>query len=310
MQTILGAGGVIGTGVARELAGSGRAIRLVGRQPRAVNARDELVSADLTQPEQVERAVSGSRVAYLVAGLPFTTRVWQVQWPRVMANVVEACVRHGTRLVFFDNVYLYGKVDGVMTESTPVNPASRKGEVRARIAEMLMKEVKRGSLTALIARSADFYGPGATNTFVHPMVFEKLRRGQKAAWLADDGVAHSMTYTPDAAKAVALLGNTPEAFGEVWHLPTCGEPPTGAEFIKWVAEAFGVAPEYQVLKPWMLRVVGLFNPTVRETLEMLYQNQLPYVFDSSKFNARFFPPTSYREGIMAVVRSPIGRERG
>lgn len=297
MQTILGAGGVIGSGVAQALAKQGHAVRLVSRHPRAINASDQLVPADLTDTRQVDVAVAGSEVAYLVAGLPYRTTVWQAQWPVIMENVIAACKRHGARLVFFDNVYLYGKVDGPMTESTPVNPVSRKGAVRARIATRLMEEMSAGHVSALIARSADFYGPGATNTFVHPMVFEKLRTGKKAAWLVNDRVPHSMTYTPDAVRATALLGNTPAAFGEVWHLPTHPDAPTGRQFIERVAQAIGAQPNYRVLAPWVLRMAGMFDATVRETMELLYQNAFPYLFDSTKFNTRFFQPTPYPEGI-------------
>ena len=297
MHTILGAGGVIGRGVALELRTFTQAIRLVGRHPKPVHGDEECVPADLTDATQVDRALQGSTVAYLVAGLRYDIRVWQAQWPRIMDNVIAGCKAHDCKLVFFDNVYPYGRVDGPMTEQTPFNPCSRKGRVRASIAERLMNTMAHRDIEALIARSADFYGPGAVNTFVQPMVFDALRRGKKAAWLCDDSLPHSMTFTPDAARAVALLGNTGDAFGQVWHLPTAAHPPNGREFIELVAKEFGAGPDYRVLKPWMLRLVGVFNPLVRESMEMLYQTDHAYVFDSGKFNARFFRPTEYAEGV-------------
>ncbi len=300
-QTILGAGGVIGKGLARELSSYAKHVRLVGRNPTNVNPDDELVVADLLDSAAVQEAVRESDIAYLVAGLEYKATVWREQWPTIMGNVIEACRRHDVRLVFFDNVYLYGRVNGPMTEETSVNPSCAKGEVRAQIAEMLMNEIVAGNVKALVARAADFYGPEAVTTFVHPMVFEKLRAGKKAAWLCNDDVPHSMTFTPDAVRGTALLGNTDEAYGQVWHLPTHGDAPTGKKFVEMVAATLNASPRYRVLKPGMLTLVGFFNPLVRESIELLYQNQYPYIVDSTKFNQCFFQPTPYREGIQQTV---------
>ena len=141
MHTILGANGVIGRGLSQNLSASAVPIRLVSRNPRRVNAGDEVFAADLLDPEATALAIAGSDVAYLVAGLRYDAVVWQEEWPRVMRNVIDGCKRHGSRLVFFDNVYAYGKVDGLMTEETPFNPCSKKGEVRAQIATMLLNEM-------------------------------------------------------------------------------------------------------------------------------------------------------------------------
>src|SRR5580700_4070037 len=114
-----------------------------------------------------------------------------------MSNTIEACKRAGAKLIFFDNVYMYGKVTGPMTETTPFNPCSRKGEVRARIATMLLDEMKAGGLMALIARSPDFYGPGAKTGIPNILVFGNLAKGKSAYWLANDAMPHSLCFTPD-----------------------------------------------------------------------------------------------------------------
>jgi nucleoside-diphosphate-sugar epimerase len=167
---------------------------------------------------------------------------------------------------------------------------------------MLEEEIRAGSLQVLIARGADFYGPGAVKSFVHPMVFELLRDGKKAVWMGRDDVPHSLLFTPDAGRALAELGNAPEAYGQVWHLPTDPNPPTGKEFIHEVAEVFGSPPAYRRLGPGLLRIAGLFHPAVREMRELLYQNQNPCVVDSSKFTARFFKATPWQEGVQLTVR--------
>ena len=297
MQTILGAAGVIANGLAKILSQYTDKIRLVARHPRAVNPKDELVPTDVTDYKQTERAVANSEVVYLTVGLPYKIEVWQESWPKIITNVINACQKHGSKLVFFDNVYLYGKVNGWMTENTPVNPCSKKGEVRARIAEQLINEYKKGNLTALIARAADFYGPSTQASFVWGMVFDRLKKGKKAQWLVNAEVKHSFTYTPDAAKATALLGITPDTYNRVWHLPSDKNALTGKEFIQAAAKAYDTKPAYSILSKGMIRMAGLFNPLAKESVEMLYQYEDDYLFDSSDFEKRFFKATDYQSGI-------------
>ena len=307
MQTILGAGGIIGTELAKSLPRYTDRIRLVSRHPGKVNPTDETVSADLLDSGQIMKAVEGSEVVYLTAGLPYNIKIWQSQWPVIMKNVIDACKKQNARLVFFDNVYSYGRVNGWMMENTALNPSSKKGEVRKKIAAMIMDETGRGNLKAIIARAADFYGPNTPLSFVNFLVFENMRKGKKALWFVNDRVKHSFTYTPDAGKATALLGNTESAYNQVWHLPTDRNALTGREFIEKAAEAFGRSPRYQVLSRWMIQTVGLFNGNVRESVEMLYQNDSDYLFDSSKFEKAFgFKATSYAQGIRDSVQSMKG----
>jgi nucleoside-diphosphate-sugar epimerase len=301
MVTILGAGGPIGSELARILAAEHTPFRLVGRSPCPM-AGAELHAADLADRDQTIRAVAGSTVVHLVAGLKYHLRVWQDLWPRIMDNVVEACKRAQAKLVFFDNVYMYGKVDGPMTEETPYAPCSKKGEVRARIATALMDEVQAGRLTAMIARSADFYGPDTRNSVPNMLVFEALATARKPSWLVDATVPHSLTFTPDAARGVAMLAGRETAWNQVWHLPTAPDPPTGAQFIAMATREFGAESRYRVLSRPMLRAAGWFNSDVRESYEMLYQSDFPYIFDSTKFASEFgFAGTSYQDGIRAAA---------
>jgi nucleoside-diphosphate-sugar epimerase len=197
-----------------------------------------------------------------------------------------------------------------MTEDTPHAPCSKKGEIRANIATTLMNEVRAGGLSAMIARSADFYGPDTRNGVPNVLVFEPLAKGAKASWLVNAGVPHSLTFTPDAALGVAMLADRESAWNQVWHLPTAPHPPTGREFIDMAARAFGVAPGYRVLNRPLLRLAGWFNPEVRESFEMLYQNESPYLFDSTKFAREFgFAGTPYADGIRIAADSYQGKTR-
>jgi nucleoside-diphosphate-sugar epimerase len=304
MQTILGSTGIIGKELAKSLSQYTDKIRLVSRNPKLVNPTDQPVVADLKNPRQVLSAVEGSEVVYLTAGLQYKISIWQEQWPLIMQNVIDACKKTKSKLVFFDNVYAYGLVKGWMKEDSLVNPISKKGEVRAQIAQMIMSEVEKGHIDAIIARAADFYGPNTPLSFVTVTVFDNFKKGKKAQWFIDANKKHSMTYTPDAGRATAILGNTNSAYNQIWHLPTDKNVLTGKEFIEIAAKAFGVEPRYTVLNKWMIQMVGMFVPVVKESIEMLYQNEHDYLFDSTKFEKAFnFTPTSYKDGIVETVKS-------
>ena len=304
MITILGAGGAIGNELVKLLAARNQPFRLVGRSPRPARGATELLAADLTDEGQTVSAVAGSSVVYLVVGLEYDHRVWQEMWPRVMSNAIEACKRADAKLVFFDNVYMYGKVGGAMTEGTPFNPCSKKGEIRARIATLLINEWKSGSLTGMIARAADFYGPDTRNGVPNLLVFEPFSRKKNASWLVNDSVPHSYTYTPDAAQCLVQLTERATAWNQTWHVPTAPDPLTGREFMALAAKEFGVAPKHRVLSRPMLRLAGWFDPLVAESYEMLYQSDSPYLFDSSKFAKEFgFAGTPYPEGIRSTAAS-------
>jgi nucleoside-diphosphate-sugar epimerase len=294
MVTILGAGGAIGSELVKELAARNEAIRLVSRNPKLVPGAAEAVAADLSNLDDTVKAVTGSRIAFLLVGLKYDIKVWRELWPRIMCNTIEAAKRANAKLVFFDNVYMYGKVDGPMTEETPFRPCSKKGEIRAQIATMLLNEMKAGNLMALIARSADFYGPRARTGIPNVLVFDKLAKGAKASWLVNDSVKHSFTFTPDAARSLVLLADNESAWNQTWHVPTAPDPPTGKQFIELAAKEFGTKTKYRVLTRPMLWMAGWFDTTVRELYEMLYQYEFDYVFDSTKFMKAFhFQPTSY-----------------
>ncbi len=304
MHTILGAGGPVARALVTELKQRGAGLRLVRRTPAKPAPGAETVAADLTDREATLRAVEGSAVCYLVVGLPYRARVWRRDWPRVMENVIAACARHRARLVFFDNVYMYDPDRlGGMTEATPVRPVSRKGRVRARVAARLQAAIEGGEVEALIARSADFFSYGRPwSGVLNRLAFEPLARGRPALWLGAPDRPHNFTYLPDAARALVALAVSDRAYGATWHLPT-GEARTGRAWIEAVAAALGVPPRFRRVSRTMARFAGLLNPLVRESVEMLYQYERPYVFDSRKIAERFgLRPTPVEWALAEVAR--------
>lgn len=302
LHTILGANGTIAKELVPVLQAHGEKVRLVSRNPKLV-AGAETAAADALNYEQVLKALQGSEVVYLLIGIQYDHKVWQSDWPVIMQNAINACKATGARLIFFDDVYMYGKVDGVMTEKTPYRPTSRKGAVRAQVARMLEKEMAAGTIQAAIARAVDFYGPRVSDKSAPGVyVFSNLKKGKTAQWPINADVPRSFNYTPDGARALYILATHPEALGQIWHLPSVQPALTGREFVRLAAQYMGGSGKVQVLPKWLLKVIGWFNPFMKEAYEMNYQDQFPFRFDSSKFEQTFgFTPTPYEEGIKATA---------
>ena len=307
MQTILGANGTIGSLLAKELPAYTSQIRLVSRNPKKVNESDHLYPADLSDVSMVEKAIIGSEVVYLLIGFDYNLKIWQEKWPKLMRATIDACIKHNAKLVFFDNVYMYDtRALSNMTEESLINPPSKKGAVRRKISDMILKEVKAGKLNALIARSADFYGPNNEKSMLTELILKNIKKGKTANWFINQNFKHSFTYTPDAAKATALLGNTPDAFNQVWHLPTHKDALTGKEIVELFTKEMNAKNNVSILPVWLIKALGFFIPIMKELVEMMYQYDRDYIFNSSKFDKKFnFKTTTYQEGIKETVEKTI-----
>ena len=303
MQTILGAGGSVSTELAKSLRYFTEDIRLVSRHPKKVNETDQLFPADLNNREQLFKAVQGSEIVYLTIGFEYSIKVWQKLWPPLMQNVIDACIANNAKLVFFDNVYsVGGDYVNHITEESPVYPTSKKGEIRAQIDLMLYDQMKTGKLKALIARSPDFYGTDIDKSILMSLIYKNLAGGKKAQWMFNAKVKHSYIYTPDAGKATALLGNTPDAYNQVWNLPTDRNSLTAEQWIDLFAKEMGKKSSYLLIPAWIIRLAGFFVPFMKELFEMRYQFDRDYFFDSIKFEKYFkYQPTRYEDGVKEIL---------
>ncbi|QTN38368.1 NAD(P)H-binding protein [Cryomorphaceae bacterium] len=302
MHTILGAGGAVGQELAKSLIDYSENIRLVQRNPVKINDTDEVFAANLTHPDEVNAAVRGSEVVYVTIGFPYKTAVWKQLWVPFIEHVIASCRRHKAKLVFFDNVYMYDRdhLDG-MTEETPIRPTSEKGKIREHVARLVQEAHEKGEVDTLIARAADFMCT-TPNSVPYSTIVENLKKGKPAQWLAAKNKVHNFTFTPDAGAAVALLGNTDDAFGEVWHMPSNPERLTAEDWTAKIAEAFGAKNKLQVLPTFMMTPLGWFMPVMKEIKEMIYQYDRDYHFDSSKFEKRFgMAPTPIEDQIAYMV---------
>ena len=239
---------------------------------------------------------------------PYGTAVGVINPGTNFKVVIEA---HADEISWFvnyisDNGLIYlkrnGGVDHQIAPSMRVAIHGKKGKVRANLVRNIFDSVKNNGLTAMITRSADFYGANVSTGFLNIGVINNLKKNKKSFWQSDVNRIHSFTYVPDAAKAVALLGNTPDAYNQTWHLPTSSEKWTGKDFINQVAAQLNVRPRYYILSKFIISLLGFFSSDIRELNEMQYQNDQDYFFDSRKFQQRFsFNPTSYEEGIRQSV---------
>ena len=297
-HVVLGGNGTIGRETIRALVSYGHTPLSVGRRPAVVPGTPS-IQADLLDAADTEVALRGADVAYFVPGLPYDSRVWQEQWPVLLNNAIDAALCHGTRLIYFDNVYAYGRATERMTESSASAPASRKGRVRAAALDLLAAAQSRG-LHFTIARSADFYGPGAATSVFNTFALDKMARGKRPVWLFDADQPHSLTYTPDIGRGLATLGLADTAPGSVWHLPTAPAM-TGREYLQLAGDA-----RPSVMSSATMRFGAVFNAAARETLEMSYQYTAPYVFDSTKFTEAFnVHPTPTEEGVSAALDAAL-----
>lgn len=312
MQTILGANGQIGEELARELKRNFTSdIRIVSRQATKVNDTDEVFSADLSIKEKAIEAVKGSEIAYFTLGLPISSDLWEEQFPLILRNVVDACKINGTKLVFFDNTYMYPQDDRLLTEDTIFEPVGRKGEVRKQMAEMVLREIKSGALEAVICRAPEFYGPNKTQSITNTLIFNNIKEGKKLKVPICSDKKRSLIWTPDASRATALIGNTPDVYGQTWHLPVDESHPTYREFIALASEIYGRELKYTILPKFAFKIGAPFNKKVEELKELLPRYEYDNIFDDSKFRTRFpeFHVTTYRRGIEQIKDEQLSSQK-
>ncbi len=310
VHVVFGASGGVGSALVRELLARGKRVRAVSHSGRGTFPEGvEGVRVDALDAAGAREIGRSAAVIYHAVNVPYSQ--WSERLPIIMDTTIEAASAAAAKLVYADNLYMYGKVDGAMTEETLYDPVSRKGMLRAQLADELMAAHRDGKVRAAIGRASDVYGPGPLNAVAGARLFGAALAGKRAMWVGDLDVSHTLTYVDDFAKALVTLGEHEEALGEIWHAPS-PEPTTGREFIELVFDEAGRPPKLGTYTRTAMRVAGLFSPQLREFVEMLYQFEAPFVLDSSKY-ARVFgdvAPTSYRDGIAQTLQWHRGGTTG
>jgi nucleoside-diphosphate-sugar epimerase len=303
MQTILGDSGKIGEELARELKRNFTSdIRIVSRDAKKVNDTDTVFSADLTIKEKAVEALKDTEIAYFTLGLPMNSDLWEKQFSLIVRNVIDACKINRTKLVFFDNTYMYPQDNRLLTEETVFDPVGRKGKVRKEMAEMVLNEIKSGELNAVICRAPEFYGPAKTQSITNTLIFDNIKQDKKLKVLLRDNTLRSLIWTPDASRAAALIGNTPDAYGQTWHLPIDDNKLNYKQFIALASKIYGKELKYSVIPEFVFKIGAIFNKRLKELQELLPRYKYDNLFDDSKFKKRFpdFQVTTYEQGIQQI----------
>ncbi|MGX6646318.1 NAD-dependent epimerase/dehydratase family protein [Maricaulaceae bacterium MS644] len=299
MYVILGGRGAVGQAVCE-------ALDVEGHAYAAPSSRD----ADACDADALTRACDGADAIINCIGLPYTSKIWRRDWPKVAEATVSAAERTGARLIFLDNIYMYGPapLQVPITEDHPQKPPSKKGRARKATAKILMDAHAAGRAQVTIGRAADFYGPGAVNSLLYASFLERMMQGKKPQLLMTPQARHTFAYTPDIARALIRLAGDPGAAGRAWHLPV-GPATTADDWLGRFNRALGTDLHASYLGTAASRLLGAFIPLVREVHEMRYQFDSDYIFSDADFRARYrdFETTTYEDGAERTVAWAQGR---
>lgn len=292
--------GPLGRAVTSELVDRGIPVRAVGRHGAADLAPHvEFVEADITDPDAARRAMAGAAVVYHTASAPYDR--WPRLLPPLMDGVIDGASATGARIVYGDNLYAYGPVDGPLTEDLPSLAPGPNGRVRAALADQLLMADAAGNVRATIGRASDYFGPWGRQSTAGERLFEPALAGKVTRVLGKPDLLHTYTYLADFARGLVTLGTHDKAFGEVWHLPSA-ETISTRQFATLVYQAAGRQPKLSVTPASLLAVLALFDPTMRAVREQQYQRETPWVVDHSKFEAAFGADvTPHAEAIDATL---------
>jgi nucleoside-diphosphate-sugar epimerase len=301
-HVVFGATGGIGGAVVAELVRRGRRVRAVSRRGEAPE-RAEGVAADAADPAEAAEASTGAGVVYHCVNPGYTR--WPELLPPISRSILGAAESSGAKLVFADNLYAYGPVDGPLREDLPATATGAKGRTRIEVADELLAAHRDGRARVTIGRASDYYGPGGANSTSGDPVFGRTLAGKRPVWTGKLDVPHTFHYLTDIARGLVTLAERSEADGGIWHLPAA-EPLTAQQFFDLVFEAAGrpTPAKAQIAGPALLAVAGLFSPTLRELRETAYQFRRPFVIDSSRFERAFgrLEPTPHRAAVERTVQ--------
>lgn len=296
--------GAIGRSVAEELVKRGESVRMVNRSgkmeepPMGV----ELVAADLYDPAIVRKVTREAQVVYQSAQPEYFR--WPEKFPSLQESIIDGVSRNGAKLVLVENLYMYGATNGKpMTEDTPHNANTRKGRTRSEISKAAFEAHRAGKLRVTAGRGSDFFGPwGLPTAVMGERTFYPMLHGKPANLVGNIDAPHTHTFMSDFGKALVILGQRSEADGQAWHVPNNNPRVSQRQMVNMIAEEMGIQPKYSAMGKTMMWLGGLFIPEAKETVEMMYEFEQPFIVDSSRFETTFgMQPTPMRDAIRETV---------
>ena len=297
--------GAVGKATAERLATSGRPVRIAQRRaPVNLPKGTTYTPCDVLDAASLATAVGAAGQVVMSVGFAYESRVWASSWPAAMANVLAACRASGARLVFVDNLYMYGEQRDALREDMPLTLKGNKPSIRAAITRQWQSASAAGDVRVAALRAPDFYGPGVTLSHLGEVGFQARARGKRVTLVAPPDVLHDYAYVPDIARGVESLLDAPDdAFGAAWHIP-CAPTMTSRQILAIGAQALGVPLRLSTIPMAFWSTLGLVVPFMREMTEMKFQWDRPYRVDASKFAARFWADaTPFETGAPATARS-------
>ena len=304
VHLVLGGAGVVGDSVIKELKKQKIAVKALERTKK-IHCVDT-IKADLLNFEEAKKAINGFSHIYLCIGLPYSSEIWGRNWPNIMRNIISICKAEKSKLIFFDNVYMYGPppLPVPFDETTKQFPTSKKGAARKETADILLEAMNSGMIDALIARSADFYGPHAINSQFYINFLARILDKKSPRSISKPGIKHTYAYTVDNARALVKLALDDGSYGDVWHLPV-GDPITMEEIVELFNKEFKTRHRVRFMPFFLQTALAPFIPELKEAREMLFQFNYPYIMSFDKFKARYpnFKVTPYEEGIKEMIHS-------
>ena len=274
------------------------------KRPADLMSGAGFVSCDALDPASLLAAAQGCGQIVLGIGLNYDGALWREAWPKIVGNVVAAAERTGARVVFIDNLYMYGPQTAPIVETMPLTEQGAKPAARSAATRVWMDAAAAGRVRFAALRAPDFYGPGVGLTWLGDTSIGAMARGKAAFFLGSPDIPHAYAYVPDFARATVSLLDAPDsAFGQAWHVP-CAPTRTTREILQMAAVALGVKLRITILPVWALRPAGLFSPFMRELPEMQFTWNRPYLVDASKFERAFWAdPTPFEIGVPETARA-------
>jgi nucleoside-diphosphate-sugar epimerase len=299
---VIGYGGV-GRATAFILANRGDAVRIVQRKkPKSLPDRCTFQAADSLDREAAIRACESVDTVICCLGFPYDSGLWSRVWPQAMTHLLDGCSASGARLVFADNLYMYGPQSKPLTEEMSLTNYGRKPALRAEITTLWKSAHDAGRVRAVAVRASDFYGPDTATSVLSVFGVARLLANKPALLPYSPQHPHDFTYVPDFARALVTLADAPdEAFGQAWHVPNAPTRTT-RELLTLAASLIGVRARISVLPSALVPIIGFFSKEVGETAEMRFQWNRPYLVDTSKFARRFWnDPTPFESGLRDTI---------
>lgn len=284
-HVVLGTG-QIGKSLAKKLKDLGHDVVTVRRDASKGGAEGiRVVAGNLSDRDSAAQIAKGAHVLYHVMNPAYHR--WTTELPPMTEGVLHAARTSGARLVVLDNLYMFGRMDGVpMREDSAQNPCSRKGELRKQTAAQYLEAHAKGEVKVTIGRASDFVGPGIVDAHLGQRFFQRVLAGSAGECMGDPSLPHAFTYAPDIVDALIRLGSEPRALGEVWNIPTL-EARSMNDWAKALSPYLKRDIRVTTLPSWLVTMLGLFVPAMRELKEMRYQWEEPYRVDDAKFRAAF-----------------------